>query len=390
MSRRPIHPAPRALATLAALAALAGLPAAAAGQPMDVRSPNLEGTWTPAAHDLFFQFSHRFQVAGQDADIGDLFADGKVVNYPTFALSYGLFEAASAGFRYSSNSLIAGKVNEWQPFVKVAPLARGEEGGLSLSVLAAWNDANQSADGELSAQYVTGALTLLSAFRAFSDPLDRPPGESEAELAAGAGASLRLNEYVSLSGDYANMFTQDDAQIGWSAGVSVEIPYTPHTFALYATNVTSGTLEGLSVGADETTFWGFEFTIRLSGQRWGRIFEPDPPPPEPAGEDPAEGDPSEETPPEETPAPDGEVVEIVISDLSYGRTEVTVAPGTTVRWVNRDPVAHTATADDDGWSSPMLEEGGTYERVFREPGRHPYHCTPHPFMQGVVVVEEGS
>ena len=383
MSPRTLHPAPGALGALAALVALAGLPSPAAGQPMDVRSPNLEGTWTPAAHDLFFQFSHRFQVAGQDADIGDLFADGKVVNYPTFALSYGLFEGASAGFRYSSNSLIAGKVNEWQPFLKFAPLRRGEEGGLSVSVLAAWNDANQSADGELSAQYETGPLTVISAFRAFSDPLDRPPGEDEAELAAGGGASLRLNEYVSLSGDYANMFTQDDAQIGWSAGINLEIPYTPHTFALYATNVTSGTLEGLSVGADETTFWGFEFTVRLSGQRWGRIFAPDPPPREPAGAPPAEGGAEEEA-----PAPGGEVVEIVISDLSYGRAEVTVAPGTTVRWVNRDPVAHTATADDESWGSPMLEEGGAFERVFREPGRHPYHCVPHPFMQAVVVVQE--
>ena len=31
-------------------------------QPLDARTVNLEGTWTPLAHDLHFAFAHRFEI----------------------------------------------------------------------------------------------------------------------------------------------------------------------------------------------------------------------------------------------------------------------------------------------------------------------------------------
>ena len=57
--------------------------------------------------------------------------------------------------------------------------------------------------------------------------------------------------------------------------------------------------------------------------------------------------------------------------------------------MNLDPIEHTATADDGSWGSPLLKEGERYVRRFEQPGRYPYHCTPHPQMQGVVIVEPG-
>ncbi|MGH7542680.1 MAG: plastocyanin/azurin family copper-binding protein [Gemmatimonadota bacterium] len=36
----------------------------------------------------------------------------------------------------------------------------------------------------------------------------------------------------------------------------------------------------------------------------------------------------------------------------------------------------------------MLENGEGFSRRFDEPGRYPFHCTPHPFMKGVVIVAE--
>ncbi len=356
------------------------------GQPLTDRSPNMDGTWVTPPHNLFFQFSHRFEIAGTDADIGDIFGEGKVVNYPTFALSYGLFRGAHVGFRYSSNSILAGQSNEWQPFVKVAPLSGLLDGHFSAALLGAWNTTTESFDGELTAQVEAGPLTLIAAARGFTNPFDRPAEEEEAEFAFAGGAVLHLNRYLSLSADYANMVTQSDAQIAWSAGASLAIPYTPHTFALFATNVVSGTLEGLSVGIDDTVFWGFEFTIPFTGARWRDFFSPErqptpAPPPAAAAPDAAEATPADPTTPRT-------VVEVEISQLAFQQAELRIPVGATARWVNRDAVAHTSTSTDGVWSSPLMEKDGSFEHTFGTAGRFEYFCVPHPFMRGVIVVME--
>jgi plastocyanin len=378
--RRGLNPFFAALVCALALVASAAGPASA--QPLDQRTVNLEGTWVAAPHDLFFQFSHRFQIVGQDVDVSDLFSNGKVVNYPTFALTYGLFSRAMLGVRYSSNSLIAGQANEWQPYLKVVPIRDAVGSRFSFSLLGAWNDATDSFDGELAAQFEEGPLMLIAAGRAYSNPFDRPAVEEESEFALAGGAKLKVNKYVALTADYANMFTQSDAQIGWSAGATMRIPYTPHTFGMFATNVTSGTLKGLSVGVDGTTFWGFEFTIRFSGHRWSELFNPREEPaaqrPQPAAQD-AGVDPST-----------GGVVEVEIARLAFATKELTVPAGTTVRWVNRDQVPHTSTSDDGGWESPLLTPGQSFQFTFDQAGRYPYHCVLHPFMTATVIVTEGS
>lgn len=370
--------AARGLAVAAIAAAFVAVPDTTAGQPLTDRTVNLEGTWVPDAHDLAFDFAHRFEIAGDDADVGDLFGDGKVVNYPSFGLAYGIGGRAAVGARYSTNSLIAGRANEWQPYLKIVPVTDLLGTGTSISALAGWNAANESVDGEATLQNDFGRLRTLLAIRGFSSPLDREAGAEQAEWAVAAGTRVRLNEHLAVTADYANMVSEPTAQVAWSAGLAARIPYTPHTLAFYATNVTSGTLEGLSVGLDEGVFWGFSFTVPLGGERWGRIFDPAPtraptPAPDAAGAD----------------APTGPVVEVEIRELKFQQAEITVAPGTTVRWVNRDPLAHTTTAEGS-WDSGFMEPDAVFERVFTEVGRHEYLCTPHPFMTGVVVVEGGG
>ncbi|HJU86098.1 MAG TPA: cupredoxin family copper-binding protein [Gemmatimonadota bacterium] len=350
-------------------------------QPLDARTVNMEGTWTPLAHDLHFAFAHRFEIAGEDEGVGDILDDGKVVNYPTFALTYGIAPGISAGTRYSTNSLIADRANEWQPFVKFVPVK--DAAGVSVSLLGAYNTANESWDGEASAQLDRGPLTLIAAVRGFSSPLVREE-EEEAELAIGAGGSIALNRYLALNADYANMVTEDAAQIGWSAGLAAQIPYTPHTLALYATNVSSGTLEGASVGIDDAVLWGFEFTIPFSGHRWGRLFDP-------GDEAPAAAAPSAAPAvPAEGSDPAGAVVEVNIKDLKFDGAEIRLPVGGVVRWTNRDPLAHTTTSVDGAWDSGLIEPGESFERTFDRAGRFEYLCTPHPFMKAAVVVEEGG
>lgn len=350
--------------------------APAAAQPLTERTNNLAGTWVTSPRNLHFQFAHRFEVVGEDADISDIFGEAKVVNYPTFGIAVGLPHSSMAGVQYSSNSLIAGQVNEWQPFVKVAPFPNRGAGGPSLALTVAWNGGTQSVDGELTLQEDAGPLILIGALRGFTDVFDLPAAVDDEALAVGLGLGVRLNRYLTLAGDFGDLVAGVSAPAAWSAGLQVGIPFTPHTFSLVATNVTSGTLEGTSTGVSGAVFWGFEFTVPFSGfARWGRIL------------DPGEELPSTTDAADDAPRPGRGAVELEISRFGFQIAELRVPAGTTVRWVNRDPVGHTATADDGSWFSPLIGPGETWGHTFEDPGRYAYHCNPHPFMRAVVIVE---
>lgn len=79
--------------------------------------------------------------------------------------------------------------------------------------------------------------------------------------------------------------------------------------------------------------------------------------------------------------------EIEIRGFNFSPDTVRVVVDATVRWINRDDVGHTSTADRGEWASPLIEPGKTYSHRFREAGTYTYYCTPHPFMRGVIVVE---
>lgn len=81
---------------------------------------------------------------------------------------------------------------------------------------------------------------------------------------------------------------------------------------------------------------------------------------------------------------------VAIRNFTFSPATVRVKPGTTVTWINCEPEgidAHTSTSDDALWDSPFLEPGATYSYTFAATGTYDYHCLPHPFMQGVVIVE---
>jgi len=67
-----------------------------------------------------------------------------------------------------------------------------------------------------------------------------------------------------------------------------------------------------------------------------------------------------------------------------------------VRWINNDDTAHTVTPDHrhaDGYSgdfgsSGVLKPGDMYDFLFTEPQEVHYHCQPHPWMTGSIVVEK--
>jgi len=75
----------------------------------------------------------------------------------------------------------------------------------------------------------------------------------------------------------------------------------------------------------------------------------------------------------------------------------TIPAGGTVTFANNDTAAHTSTSgtisgDDAGaiWDSSLVMMGSAYTTPPLEPGEYPYFCMVHPWMTGLVVVEEQS
>ncbi len=65
-------------------------------------------------------------------------------------------------------------------------------------------------------------------------------------------------------------------------------------------------------------------------------------------------------------------------------------------WTNVDDVAHTVTPDqstEDSYSGEfgstgVIMPGETYEFTFTKPTEVPYHCEPHPWMTGTLIIAE--
>ncbi|WP_031938690.1 cupredoxin domain-containing protein [Prescottella defluvii] len=94
---------------------------------------------------------------------------------------------------------------------------------------------------------------------------------------------------------------------------------------------------------------------------------------------------SEGSPPTE---PDNGLT-VVVKNMAYAPTSITIQAGQTVTWVFDDRgVPHDVVGVGEAKSvlrSPLLKTG-TWEFTFTEPGTYNYTCSLHPDMLGVVVV----
>jgi plastocyanin len=329
----------------------------ARGQSVVDRTPNVQGAWTLSPGAPVFIFSHRFEL---------LSGGDELINIPTLSVAVGLPYRLTAGLGYTSNSEVnpdklAG--NEVEYWIK-APLLDRPRG--AAAAMLAYNSASGGSDAALSGRARFGAIGLVGEVRGFSNAF----GSDEAELGYTAGAMLHLTPYLALQGDLGSS-TAPSSDAVWSAGVAVAIPGTPHTFSLHATNAGATTLEGMSqrkVIGPEDVRYGFSFTVPLGSRRqWGRVFR----------REGATAPPAAQT---------GDTVRAEIRQVAFP-PEIRVRRGQTVMWVNRDPTEHTVNADDGSWASELLAEGASFAQRFEQPGRYPYHCTPHPQMSGVVIVE---
>ena len=90
-------------------------------------------------------------------------------------------------------------------------------------------------------------------------------------------------------------------------------------------------------------------------------------------------------------APVHAMVQVTMQNLAFSPKTLTVAPGTTVMWTNKDSAPHTVTSDSGSTlASGDLSQGKSYTHTFTQAGTYTYHCTIHPFMHGTVIVSGGS
>lgn len=84
-------------------------------------------------------------------------------------------------------------------------------------------------------------------------------------------------------------------------------------------------------------------------------------------------------------APAGPIVEV--KNFTYTPANLTVPTGATVTWKFEDSAPHDVLADDQSFSSSLLNDGETYQFTFTSPGSYPYICSVHPYMMGTVTVQ---
>jgi plastocyanin len=85
---------------------------------------------------------------------------------------------------------------------------------------------------------------------------------------------------------------------------------------------------------------------------------------------------------------------VSIQDFFFDPDQLTVAPGTTVTWVNEGEAPHTVTSTDGKeLDSATLQPGDTYSFTFKDDDAgetYAYQCTIHPQMTASVNVSGGG
>jgi plastocyanin len=79
---------------------------------------------------------------------------------------------------------------------------------------------------------------------------------------------------------------------------------------------------------------------------------------------------------------------VEITKFAFAPRELTIAPGTTIVWTNRDETPHTVAANDKSFASKGLDTDDKYEHTFSSEGNFTYYCTLHPMMTGIVHVRK--
>ena len=70
--------------------------------------------------------------------------------------------------------------------------------------------------------------------------------------------------------------------------------------------------------------------------------------------------------------------EITIDNFTFTPKELTIAVGTTVKWVNHDDIPHTVVEKKTTFRSKALDTDDSYSFTFTSAGTFDYFCGLHP------------
>jgi plastocyanin len=75
-----------------------------------------------------------------------------------------------------------------------------------------------------------------------------------------------------------------------------------------------------------------------------------------------------------------------IDNFTFAPATITVEPGTTVKWLNRDDIPRTVVAKSLAFRSKALDTDDSFSHRFDDVGVVDYFYSLHPHMTGRVVV----
>jgi plastocyanin len=83
----------------------------------------------------------------------------------------------------------------------------------------------------------------------------------------------------------------------------------------------------------------------------------------------------------------GSANEVTIDNFTFTSKELTVAVGTTVKWLNHDDIPHNVVEKNKTFRSKALDTDDSFSYTFASAGTFDYFCGLHPQMVGRVIVK---
>jgi len=82
-----------------------------------------------------------------------------------------------------------------------------------------------------------------------------------------------------------------------------------------------------------------------------------------------------------------EVTKITFTDNSLDPVNLTISPGTTVRWINDGNHPQTVTSIKGDFDSGEIQPGKEYKAMFTKPGLFEYTSKNQKDLKGTIVVK---
>ena len=78
---------------------------------------------------------------------------------------------------------------------------------------------------------------------------------------------------------------------------------------------------------------------------------------------------------------------VTMDNFTFTPPELTVAVGTTVKFINHDDIPHTVVDKNKAYRSKALDTDDSFSFTFANAGTFDYFCGLHPHMVGKIIVK---